>query len=249
LEAVSVASRKRAIGPETRAFVERYQYAPRAMTFSPSAVLLFDRDDVDVDAAARAHPAVTLASVGLPTSLPESSARAWYWPEARERSAAFRKAVRAKLAAPAPHPVDEALLLTREVAGLARELSAAAVLWEPTDLLHEGVVFIDQAEDASREDLPLYSWVAFEGTKNEDGTLGMLTRGMSALGAMEIEVDASKQSGEQILECVTDVALFSLTGDAIPLDGETIDITRGSVRVRRMPSLRNDGSIALRVRV
>ena len=57
------------------------------------------------------------------------------------------------------------------------------------------------------------------------------------------------QTGEQILECVTDVALFSLTGDAIPLDGETIEITRGSVRVRRMPSLRNDGAIALRVRV
>jgi hypothetical protein len=219
------------------------------MTFSPSAVLLFDRDDVDVDAGARAHAGLTLARVALPESLPESAARAWYWPEARERLVALRSAVRAKLTAPAPHPVDEALLLTQEVAKLSRELSAAAVLWEPTDLVHEASVFADQAEDATREDLPLYAWVAFEGTKGEDGTLGMLTRGMSALGAMEIEVESSKQTGEQILECVTDVALFSLTGDAIPLDGETIEITHGSVRVRRMPSLRNDGAIALRVRV
>lgn len=216
------------------------------MTFSPTAVLLFDREDA---APGSAPSGIVLEKVALPTSLPESAARAWYWPEARERLPSLRSALRAKLSAPAPHPVDEALLLTQAVATLAHERSAVAVLWEPTDLLHDATVFVEQAADATREDLPLYSWVAFEGTKNEDGTLGMLTRGMSALGAMEIEVDSSKQNGEQILECVTDVALFSLTGDAIPLDGETIEITRGSVRVRRMPSLRNDGAIALRVRV
>ncbi len=218
------------------------------MTFSPSAVLLFDREDVDPKTAAP-RAGVTLTKVALPTSLPESAARAWYWPEASELLPKLRAAARVKLDAPAPHPVDEALLLTEEVARLTRAMSAVAVLWEPTDLIHEASAFVDQAEDASREDLPLYSWVAFEGTKSADGTLGMLTRGMSALGAMEIEVESSKQTGEQILECVTDVALFSLTGDGIPLDGETIDITNGSVRVRRMPSLRNDGAIALRVRI
>src|SRR5690349_5289400 len=66
-----------AIGPETRAFVERHEGGRRgapsrlrspAMTFSPSAVLLFDREDVDVAAAARAHVGLTLAAVALPTS-------------------------------------------------------------------------------------------------------------------------------------------------------------------------------------
>jgi hypothetical protein len=215
------------------------------MNSSPSAVLLFERDDVGTPTDA----GLRIAATSLPHSLPESASRAWYWPEAKERIASLRSALRVSLSAPAPHPVDEALLLTQGVARLARDLAATAVLWEPTDLLHEGETFVDQAEDASREDLPLYSWVAFEGTKNEDGTLGMLTRGMSALGAMEVEVEASKQSGEQVLEAVTDVALFSLTDGTIPLDGETIEVTRGAVRVRRMPSLRGDGQIALRIRV
>ncbi len=218
------------------------------MVFSPTAALLFDREDVDLGPVA-AHPALSIERVALPASLPESAARAWYWPEAVAALPSLRSAVRARLASAAAHPIDEALRLTLDVAALARETAAIAVLWEPTDLLHEAAAFIDQAEDATREDLPLYSWVAFEGTKAADGTLGMMTRGMSALGAMDVEVESSRRTGEHILECVTDVALFSLTAEAIPLDGDTIEITHGTVRVRRMPSLRSDGAIALRVRV
>jgi hypothetical protein len=124
-----------------------------------------------------------------------------------------------------------------------------AVLWAPTGLVHDAAAFADQAEDANREDLPLYLWVRFEGTKGQDGTLGMRTTGLTDLGGMEVEVEGSKRDGEHILECVADIALFVLSGAAIPEDGETIEVTRGELRVRRMKSLRGDGATALRVRI
>lgn len=175
-------------------------------------------------------------------------ARAWYWPEAADVVARARTAVRVE-APIAPGPVEAALLVTDAAAARAREAGALAVVWEATGLVHEAAAFVDQAADASREDLPLYLWVRFEGTKGADGTLGMRTTGLAGLGAMEVEVEGSKRDGEEILECVTDVALFLLTGGAPPEDGETIEVTRGPVRVRRMPSLRGDGSPTLRVRV
>lgn len=181
-------------------------------------------------------------------ALERAAARAWYWPEARDVVGRVTHAFR--FTGPeAPGPVDAALVATVEAGRLAATPGVLAVLWQPTDLVHEAAAFVDQATDASREDLPLYLWVAFEGTKGEDGTLGMRTQGMAALGAMEVEVEGSKRDGEQILECVTDVALFLLTSETVPEDGETIEVTRGALRVRRMPSLRDDGTIALRVRV
>lgn len=204
---------------------------------SPSVLLLAER----AVSAGEACPVDTAA-------IAASAARAWYWPEAMEVTKRATHATRITVPA-APSPVDASLALTAAAAKHAEREGVLAVLWEPTGLVHEAQAFVDQAADASREDLPLYLWVAFEGTKAQDGTLGMRTTGLRALGAMEVEVEGSTRDGEHVLECVTDVALFLLTGDAVPDDGETIDVTKGSLRVRRMPSLRNDGTTALRVRV
>lgn len=198
-----------------------------------SALLLFSSADGDpVDAA----------------SLAPLAARAWYWPEASDVLARARTGLRLSGASGAD-PVEAALALTKEAAAKARERGAIAVVWEATGLPHEAAAFVDQAEDASREDLPLYLWVRFEGTQGDDGTLGMRTHGLAALGTMEVEVEGSRRDGEHVLECVTDIALFLLTSATVPDDGETIEVTHGELRVRRMPSLRGDGTTALRVRV
>ena len=177
------------------------------------------------------------------------ASRAWYWPEAREVVARAASAQRLSIDAATPTPIDAALLLTTRARAIAEEPGVLAIVWETTGLVHDAASFVEQAADASREDLPLYLWIAFEGTRDPEGKLGMRTTGLAALGAMEVEVEGSERDGEHILECVTDLALFLLTGDPVPEDGETIEITHGALRVRRMPSLRGDGTIALRVRV
>jgi hypothetical protein len=225
---------ERPIGPEKSAFVE-LECAP----MKPTVVLLFDRSPAPVSrwTAAEIDRGVLDAAV----------ARAWYWPEARPAIARATHALRFEPSQEAPTAIDLALLVTHEAA--AHASSAIGVLWESTGLVHDPASFVDQAADASREDPPLYLWVRFEGTSADDGTLGMRTTGLTALGAMEVEAEGSTRDGEHVLECVTDVALFLLTTDRAPDDGETIDVTRGTLRVRRMPSLRGDGTVALRVRV
>lgn len=182
-------------------------------------------------------------------ALASAARRAWYWPEASDAIAGAQAALRVRATAEAPDPVAGALALTEAVAPFAQSSGAVAVLWEPTGLLHDPVVLADQAADATREDLPLYAWIAFEGTKGDDGTLGMRTRGLRDLGGMEVEVEGSKKTGEHVLEVVTDLALFVLTSPTLPDDGETIEVTAGPIRVRRMPSLTGDGTTALRARV
>lgn len=182
-----------------------------------------------------------------PAALAAMAKAAWYWPEASDVVARAKSATRITTSE-APTPIDRALLLTAQ-AVKAIDASVIAVVWAETGLVHEAAAFVDQATDANREDLPLYLWVRFEGTKGDDGTLGMRTTGLAALGAMEAEVEGSKRDGEHVLECVTDVALFLATSPSVPDDGETLEVTRGELRVRRMPSLRNDGTTALRVRV
>ena len=211
---------------------------------SPRVLLLTERAPV-----ASLESGWTRVDVPDATSLARTAARAWYWPEAKNVLARVASAIRFESTAEAPTPLDAALLATERAASVARDTGVLAVLWETTGLVHDAASFVDQSADASREDPPLYLWIAFEGTKDEGGTLGMRTTGLAALGAMEVEVEGSKRDGEHILECVTDIALFLLTGDPVPDDGETIEITHGALRVRRMRSLRGDGTIALRVRV
>jgi hypothetical protein len=175
---------------------------------------------------------------------------AWYWREALVEIAHHQASLAVALEAPPADPLDHALALTRASAALATELGAIAVFWEPTALVHETATFAEQSEDASREDPPIFLWVAFEGSEKDDGTRSLLTRGVRALGGvLEIEVDGSRRDGEHVFECVADAALFSVTSRAEVGDGDVIEVTRGEVRVRIMPSLRGDGTKAWRLRV
>lgn len=174
---------------------------------------------------------------------------AWYWPEAEEILPTLAHAVEVSLTAPPEDALEHAVALTHAAAAVGQALGARAYLWDPTTLVHDALAFTDQASDATVDDLPLYLWIAFEAREDEPGKISMLTRGMDGFARPEIEVDRSGRALEDILEVVTDAALYVLTASTALEDGETLDVTRGTVRVRTMPSLRNDGTRALRLRL
>lgn len=206
------------------------------------------------DGAAPPGVRVSARAERLPGDVIErAAASAWYWPEARECAATHRAYLEVALAAEVGSPIERALALTRGVASLvARAPEGArpvAVLWDATELLHDPAQWIAQSEDATADDLPLFLWLSFEGTESEAGTRSLQTRGARAFGASEIEVAGSKRDGEEILETVCDVALFVLTSPVPLEDGDQVEVTRGKVRVRIEPSLRNDGTKAYRLRL
>lgn len=174
---------------------------------------------------------------------------AWYWPEAEEILPQLAHALEVSLLAPPEDDLEHAVALTKAAAEVGKAAGARAYVWDSTGLAHDAIAFTDQASDASIDDLPLYLWIAFEAREDEPGKISILTRGMTGFERPEVEVDRSGRELEEILEVVTDAALYVLTASTALEDGETLEVTRGKVRVRTMPSLRNDGSRALRLRL
>lgn len=174
---------------------------------------------------------------------------AWYWPEAEDVLAGLGHGVVVSLREPPEDDLEHAVALTKAAASLGRALGARAYVWEATGLAHDAAAFVDQASDATEDDLPLYLWIGFEARQDEPGALSVLTRGMGTFDRPEVEVDRSARELEEVLEVVTDAALYVLTASTALEDGETLEVTRGKVRVRTMPSLRNDGTRALRLRL
>jgi hypothetical protein len=161
---------------------------------------------------------------------------AWYWPEAEEILPQLSHALEVSLLAPPEDDLEHAVALTKAAADVGKAAGARAYVWEATGLAHDAIAFTDQASDASIDDLPLYLWIAFEAREDEPGKISILTRGMTGFERPDLEV-------------VTDAALYVLTASTALEDGETLEVTRGKVRVRTLPSLRNDGSRALRLRL
>lgn len=207
-----------------------------------------------LEAAPSASPtregAVIERSDALDAATREAAVQAaWYWVEAEDVLPKLGHALSIRLSSPPEDDLDHAVALTRAAAEVGASVGAKAYLWERTTLVHDATAFVDQASDASEEDLPLYLWIGFEAREDEPGKLSVLTRGMGSFERPEVEVDRSARELEEILEVVTDAALYVLTASTALEDGETLEVTRGKVRVRTMPSLRNDGTRALRLRL
>lgn len=193
---------------------------------------------------------VTARASRVPDDVLERAlASAWYWPEARGAVASHRGHLEVALAAEVGSPAERGIALTKALAALIAKHDAVAVLWDATELVHDSEQWIAQSEDATPDDLPLFLWLAFEGAESADGTRSLRTRGARGFGANEVEVAASKRDGEELLEVVCDVALLVLTSPVPLEDGEQVEVTRGKVRVRLEPSLRNDGTKAYRLRL
>jgi hypothetical protein len=211
-----------------------------------TARVLFERaPEIDAPPGAR----IQVRSEKLDAARVEKLARAaWYWPEAASELARHGAQVEVALCCEIGTPIDRALAVTKAAASIATHPGAIAVLWDATDLVHDAAQWISQSDDATRDDLPLFLWLAFEGRESDTGrTLG--TRGVSCFGEMEVEVPETRRDGEEVLEIVCDVALYVLTSPVPPEDGEPIDVTNGRVRVRVEPSLKNDGTKAYRLRL
>lgn len=215
-----------------------------------TARVLFSGEAAPVDEHTVPGARVTMRASRLDEeTLEQASGAAWYWPEARSALAEHASHAEVALAAEVGTPVERALALTHAVAAIAARPGCVAVLWDATTLAHEPSQWIHQTEDATEDDLPLFLWLAFEGTEREDGTRSLRTRGARDFGALEVEVAGSRRDGEEVLETVCDVALYVLTSPVPLEDGDQVEVTRGKVRVRIEPSLRNDGSRAYRLRL
>lgn len=147
--------------------------------------------------------------------------------------------------------VADMLALTETVrAALVGCPDDTLVLLDSGPVLHDKASFTDQAEDAAEDDPPIFLWVAFELKEHGDGTRSLLTHGATKVGSpMEIEVDRSQRSIEDLLERAADAVLVAIDAGGEISDGDTIELSEDRVRVRIQPSLSGSGDRAFRLRI
>lgn len=183
-------------------------------------------DDMLVFHVAGTRGALAAATHPIPwEELDGPAAAAWWWPEAEARLRSHKAHAIATLAGEAGTLLERTMLLTRLVASAAAAMGqATGIYWGAGTLVHSPEQFIEDAAQMTREELPLNLWVDFRPQRNPDGTLGIFTTGMAALGHMEMEVPASRGDPEAVMARLVEVTYHLVDRGVAPSDGELIDV-------------------------
>jgi hypothetical protein len=138
----------------------------------------------------------------------------------------------------AADPVRRRLVLTAVTALAARQPGVMAIYWPEATLVHFPPVFINMAEKlSSTEGPPLYLWVDLRALRNEDGTTGLFTTGLPALGHMEIEIPRIDMGAGELREWLLSLMYYLLQNGPVLKHGQTIGMTaEQQIRIRHGPS-------------
>jgi hypothetical protein len=135
-------------------------------------------------------------------------------------------------------PVRRRLIFTAVTALAARQPGVMAVYWPEAALLHYPPAFVSIAgEMESPEAPPLYLWVDLRVFSNQDGTTGLFTIGLSALGHLEIEIPSINMDPGELREWLHSIICYLLKSGPVLKHGQTIGMTaEQKIRIRHCRS-------------
>lgn len=170
------------------------------------------------------HPAaVGLMPVAIPWSdLEGPCATAWWWPEANERMRNHNSHLLVFLGGDTGNPIQRHIALTHLTAAVASHTNSQGIYWGGGRLVHASEVFIEQAQNLSPGDLPLYLWIDFRIELNDDGSYRLFTTGMKEFGKMEIEIPHSRRHPDEVVNFARSIADYMITRNPTIRDGHTI---------------------------
>lgn len=182
---------------------------------------------------------LTLMRTPIPWGDLERPARAaWHWPEASERLRAHEAHVIAAVLAPGMDRLGAMLLLTRVVAAVAATTDSCGVYWGEGPVVNAPADFIEEAQRTSREQLPLYLWLAFHLERHPDGTFTLHTSGLRTFALMELELVAAREKASTLVDRAFNFAHYLLDHGPVLKDGDTIGLSaQERLRVRHVPSV------------
>ena len=203
----------------------------------------FERDPRIAEGIAGAVGDERLRVVAVPEPIPGSVLAgpvggAWYWPEAEEALAEHR----AHLVCVAKGPAGgdsrlRALVLTRLLAILLRELDGIGVVWGGAPSIHAAAAFLASADEMTRDRLPLRLWVDFQVWRNDDGTHSLRTSGMEPFGRHELEVHGSPKGQDEVASWAYNIAHYMLERGIEVEDGHAVGKSPTEwIRVHHVPS-------------
>ena len=167
---------------------------------------------------------IGMAFVSAPVTsgdLEGPTALAWHWPSASATVAAHVAHEICFANSPELDFIALRLLHSRVIAGIAAVGSATAVYVGSSRLVREGQAYIAHIEQASRENLPLLSWLGFNPAEEESGR-SAYTSGLGEFGLLELEIRNSALQWPDLFEFLANVAHYELATNVQIGDGETI---------------------------
>jgi hypothetical protein len=122
--------------------------------------------------------------------------------------------------------VRRRLLLTAVTALAAKQPGVMAVYWPEGTLVVHPPLFAEMAAAINSPAAPpLYLWVDLRAIRNEDGTTGLFTTGLTALGHKEIEIPRIDMEPGELREWLLNIMYYLLENGPVLKDGETIGTT------------------------
>ena len=183
--------------------------------------------------------AAGLAHIPIPIpggDLDGPAAVAWHWPSAAEAVRRHGSHVIVHAASTSLDAVDLRLLHTRLVASVVKVAAGIGVYVGDAMLLRSADEYLTDAGTASRETLPLLSWLGFNPVSEPGGVSGYTT-GLTAFGLLELEVRRSAQPVAEVLGALADAANYQLSTGTVLGDGETFGFSETDRRqIRYGPS-------------
>jgi hypothetical protein len=130
------------------------------------------------------------------------------------------------------------LLLTALTAMAGQQAGVLGIYWPDSTMVHYPKVFIEMAKDIKLPEAPpLYLWVDYRVFKNADGTFGMFTTGLSAIGYMEMEIPSVAMEPGELRQWGMNISYYLIENGPVLEDGNTIGATEEAMfRIRHVPS-------------
>lgn len=192
---------------------------------------------VYIDVAGRAA-SVTFVPEPIPAArLDEAAASSLLWPQALDIVGAHPMHLAVAVAAPGTGTgtgtgdvIARARILTQVTAALgAAFASAHGVLWSGADLLVPMPLFRQLAQQLMPKGPPIHLWVKFHAGLNDAGQACGYTRGLAALGLMDVEVEASPESVNDLGRRLESIAGYLLANGPVVHDGDRLSEPGGVV--------------------
>jgi hypothetical protein len=168
-------------------------------------------------------------------------ATSWMWPKQTPATTLerHRSHVLITLIGGKSDPIPRRMRLTQLTALAAQQAGVLGVYWPDATLVHYPPVFVKMAQAIkSAEAPPLYLWVDFRVFRNPDGSSGMFTTGLRALGRMEVEIPKIKMPPGELRDWAVNIAYYLLDAGTKVKDGDTIGMSaEQQIRILHRPSM------------
>ncbi len=184
------------------------------------------KDDILHFEIGNARCAVALMPAPVPwTDLEIPCLSSWTWPQASEVLRNHKAHLVVAIWTSQSDTLGTYLLLTYLVDAVAQVSNSAGICWGAASMVHLPEFFHQFTEISTTAEPPLYLWVNFRVGKANDGTIFLVTTGMSAFGMHEIEIPLSTLPVQELREFGVDIARYLLTSGEQPPSGDTFGRT------------------------